>query len=98
MPTPLDAATYQCTLVDTCGNATSQGAALTVQPCGPAPCYANCDQSVVQPVLNVGDFTCFLQRYAQNDAYANCDGSVSAPTLNVADFTCYLQKFAIGCP
>jgi hypothetical protein len=27
-------------------------------------CYPNCDQSTVAPVLNVGDFTCFLQRFA----------------------------------
>jgi hypothetical protein len=29
------------------------------------PCYANCDNSTTPPVLNVGDFTCFLQKYAQ---------------------------------
>ena len=27
-------------------------------------CYANCDGSTNTPVLNVADFTCFLQRYA----------------------------------
>jgi hypothetical protein len=36
--------------------------------CGTVPaalaCYANCDQSTIPPVLNVGDFTCFLQKYA----------------------------------
>jgi outer membrane protein assembly factor BamB len=62
-----------------------------------APCYANCDGSTTQPVLNVADFTCFLQRYASGDAYANCDASTAAPTLNVADFTCFLQKYAAGC-
>jgi hypothetical protein len=49
-------------------------------------------------VLNVGDFTCFLQRYANGEAYANCDGSTAAPVLNVGDFTCFLQKYAAGCP
>jgi len=49
-------------------------------------------------VLNVGDFTCFLQKFASSNAYANCDGSTAAPVLNVADFTCFLQKFAAGCP
>jgi hypothetical protein len=63
----------------------------------PPACYANCDGSTAAPVLNVADFTCFLQRYAALDAYANCDGSTAAPTLNVADFTCFLQKYAAGC-
>jgi hypothetical protein len=61
-------------------------------------CYANCDGSTSVPVLNVSDFTCFLQRFALGDPYANCDGSTSVPTLNVSDFTCFLQKFALGCP
>jgi hypothetical protein len=64
---------------------------------GPAPCYANCDGSTTAPVLNVGDFTCFLQKYAAGDPYANCDQSTTPPVLNVGDFTCFLQKFAAGC-
>jgi hypothetical protein len=63
----------------------------------PFTCYANCDASTGSPVLNVADFTCFLQRYAAGDAYANCDGSTAAPALNIADFTCYLQSYAAGC-
>jgi hypothetical protein len=63
----------------------------------PPPCYANCDGSTQSPVLNVADFTCFLQRYAGQDPYANCDASTSPPQLNVADFTCFLQKYASGC-
>jgi hypothetical protein len=65
---------------------------------GAVPCYANCDGSTAAPTLNVGDFTCFLQRFSAGDGYANCDRSTQAPTLNVADFTCFLQKFAAGCP
>jgi trimeric autotransporter adhesin len=61
-------------------------------------CYANCDCSATQPLANVADFTCFLQKYAAGDPYANCDGSTAQPTLNVADFTCFLQKYAAGCP
>jgi hypothetical protein len=61
-------------------------------------CYANCDCSTTAPVLNVGDFTCFLQRYTAGDPYANCDGSTAPPVLNVADFTCFLQKYVAGCP
>ena len=63
----------------------------------PSVCYANCDGSTQAPVLNVQDFTCFLQKYAAADFYANCDGSTQAPVLNVVDFTCFLQKFAGGC-
>jgi hypothetical protein len=65
---------------------------------GPANCYANCDRSTAAPVLNVADFTCFLQRYAGGESYANCDQSTAVPTLNVADFTCFLQAYAAGCP
>jgi hypothetical protein len=64
----------------------------------PQPCYANCDESTQLPVLNVGDFTCFLQRFAGGDSYANCDQSTAPPVLNVGDFTCFLQRFAQGCP
>jgi hypothetical protein len=67
-------------------------------PLSAGACYANCDASSTAPVLNVADFTCFLQRFAAGDSYANCDGSTTAPTLNVADFTCFLQRFAAGCP
>src|SRR5262249_9693192 len=60
-------------------------------------CYPNCDHSTQPPALNVGDFTCFLQKFAANDPYANCDNSTQPPILNVGDFTCFLQKFAAGC-
>jgi hypothetical protein len=72
-------------------------AILWTRPLVP-PCYANCDGSTIAPVLNVGDFTCFLQRFAAGDSYANCDQSTTAPVLNVGDFTCFLQRFAAGCP
>ncbi len=61
------------------------------------PCYANCDGSTSAPVLNVLDFSCFLNRFAAADSYANCDGSTAAPVLNVLDFACYLNAFAAGC-
>jgi hypothetical protein len=74
---------------------------------GPLPCYANCDESTVAPVLNVDDFTCFINQYAtaqglphtqQVAHYANCDGSTIAPALNVDDFTCFINAYAQGCP
>jgi hypothetical protein len=71
---------------------------MAIQSPAPGGCYANCDNSTTAPILNVGDFTCFLQRFAAGDAYANCDNSTTAPVLNVGDFTCFLQRFAAGCP
>ena len=65
---------------------------------GGTPCYANCDGSTISPVLNVNDFTCFLNRYAAGESYANCDASTIAPVLNVNDFTCFLNSYAVGCP
>lgn len=72
-----------------------QAGDLAVVPA--ATCYANCDASNTPPVLNVLDFTCFLNRFAAADAYANCDGSTTPPVLNVLDFTCFLNRFAAGC-
>jgi hypothetical protein len=61
-------------------------------------CYANCDNSTTAPILNVDDFTCFIQKFAFNDPQANCDGSTTPPVLNVDDFICFIQKFGAGCP
>jgi trimeric autotransporter adhesin len=72
----------------------------------PEPCYANCDGSDVEPVLNVEDFICFVSEFAQGlilpheqqvDHYANCDGSSAVPVLNVDDFLCFMGAFAAGC-
>jgi hypothetical protein len=74
---------------------------------GGGPCYANCDGSTTPPILNVEDFTCFINEFAaaqglpagqQITHYANCDQSTTAPVLNVEDFTCFINKFAQGCP
>ena len=73
-------------------------------------CYPNCDGSTAEPVLNVGDLTCFLQKFAEGlslpfsqqvNHYANCDdGPITCHhgCLNIADFSCFLTKFAAGCP
>jgi hypothetical protein len=74
---------------------------------GAPVCYANCDGSTVAPVLNVDDFTCFINEFASAQGlpheqqvvhYANCDNSTVAPALNVDDFTCFINAFAQGCP
>jgi hypothetical protein len=61
-------------------------------------CYANCDASTTPPILNVLDFSCFLNRFAAGDPYANCDGSTTDPVLTVLDFACFLNRYAAGCP
>ena len=61
-------------------------------------CYANCDNSTTAPILNVLDFSCFLNKFAAGDPYANCDSSTTPPVLNVLDFSCFLNRFAAGCP
>jgi hypothetical protein len=70
-------------------------------------CYPNCDGSTTPPILNVEDFTCFINQFAgasllpheeQVIHYANCDGSTTAPVLNVEDFICFINAFAAGCP
>jgi hypothetical protein len=96
-------AVYFTGLVDTLGTSsttddTAAGMRIIVQAGSGSTCYANCDESTTAPVLNVADFTCFLNRFAAGESYANCDQSTTAPVLNVADFTCFLQSFAAGCP
>jgi len=47
-------------------------------------------------VLNVNDFTCFINLVAAGHPYGNCDGSANTvPTVN--DFQCFMNKFAAGC-
>jgi hypothetical protein len=89
------------------GNTAFRGVAFAPEGSGGAVCYANCDSSTTVPVLNVEDFTCFINSFAigqglppaqQVTAYANCDGSTLSPVLNVDDFTCFINLFAAGCP
>ena len=93
---PENEGTYRCFLNNLCGTLFSATATLTIGASN--PCYANCDGSTIAPILNVNDFTCFLNKYAAGDPYANCDGSTAAPILNVNDFTCFLNSYAAGCP
>jgi murein tripeptide amidase MpaA len=79
---------------------------VRVWGCAAGACYANCDQSTAAPVLNIDDFSCFINRFALAQAlpheqqvadYANCDGSTVPPVLNVDDFGCFINAFALGC-
>jgi phospholipase/lecithinase/hemolysin len=69
-------------------------------------CPANCDNSTEAPILNIEDFTCFINAFAsaqllphaqQINHSANCDQSTTAPVLNIEDFTCFINAFAAGC-
>ncbi len=60
-------------------------------------CPVNCDSSTVAPVLNIADFTCFLNAFAAGTPWANCDASTSPPVLNILDFICFLNRFSVGC-
>lgn len=60
-------------------------------------CYANCDCSMVAPILNVNDFVCFINRFGEESPYANCDASTIPPVLNVNDFLCFMNAFSAGC-
>jgi hypothetical protein len=87
------------------GLGSQMGAGTITASC--AGCYANCDNSSAPPILNVDDFTCFINAFAQASGlphaqqvthYANCDQSTTPPALNVDDFTCFINRFAQGCP
>lgn len=88
---PVHVREFRCVASSQCGSSTSNPSMMTM-------CFANCDCSTTTPVLNVQDFSCFLNRFAAGDPSANCDGSTSQPTLNVQDFACFLNRFATGCP
>ncbi|MBL9032745.1 MAG: choice-of-anchor J domain-containing protein [Phycisphaerae bacterium] len=80
-------------------NSSSESGVFAITPgTWPATCYANCDGSTAAPVLNVNDFTCFLNAFAAGESYANCDGSTTPPVLNVNDFVCFQTRYAAGCP
>ncbi|MBL9031754.1 MAG: choice-of-anchor B family protein [Phycisphaerae bacterium] len=98
--TPSSAVRVRFTVSDTDTSTTEGGIdGVTVwAPTCAVPCYANCDGSTSAPVLNVNDFTCFLNKFAAGDPGANCDGSSTPPVLNINDFTCFINAYAVGCP
>jgi hypothetical protein len=86
--------------------ATTIGALAIREVLSTQPCYANCDNSTTPPILNVEDFSCFINEFAAGSVlpheqqlthYSNCDQSTTAPVLNVEDFSCFINKFAQGC-
>ncbi len=62
-------------------------------------CYADCDQSTGQGVLDIFDFLCFGNRFDQGDPYAcDCDVSTGPGTCDIFDFLCFGNAFNVGCP
>ena len=51
----------------------------------------------MEPILNVNDYLCFINRFNLGDTYANCDDSSTPPILNVIDFLCFMTRFQEGC-
>lgn len=91
----VDRASCEWWVIENGGQVARLGGLAGQAVCG---CYPNCDASTIAPVLNINDFTCFLNRFAAGDPYANCDASTLPPVLNINDFTCFLNAFAAGCP
>lgn len=89
--TAADSGRYDVVITGPCGSIISQQARLTVG------CYANCDGSTGNPVLNIYDFICYQERYSAGDPYANCDGSTTPPVLSVSDFMCFVNRYTAGC-
>jgi hypothetical protein len=89
----VDPATGATTLIGPTGYSDIRGLVFM------SPCYADCQAGGPPPILNVLDFTCFLNRFAAGHPYANCDQSTTPPVLNVADFLCFMNAFAsaAGC-
>jgi hypothetical protein len=79
-----DAATYTCLLSNSCGQALSSPATLSI-----CPADLNCDDQ-----LNLLDFLSFLQLFSQADPRADFNADSQ---INVSDFVAFLNAFAAGC-
>ena len=55
-------------------------------------CYADCDNS---GALNILDFICFGDHYANGNQRADCDLN---GMFNILDYICFGDAFAAGCP
>ncbi|MEZ6171997.1 MAG: hypothetical protein R3B58_03375 [Phycisphaerales bacterium] len=56
-----------------------------------AECYADCDGD---GALDIFDFICFGNEYADNTPYADCD---SNGFFDIFDHFCFSLAYAIGC-
>src|SRR5205814_7743768 len=81
--TPQDTGSYWVLVGNPCLSLESEHAGITVTS---GPCYPNCDNSTIFPILNINDFVCFQSHFFIGDSYANCDQSTTPPVLSVNDF------------
>ncbi len=66
--------------------------------CIPPQCYADCDQNTGPGVLDIFDFLCFQNLFANGDPYScNCDLSTGNNVCDIFDFLCFQNAFASGC-
>ncbi|MCH7791886.1 MAG: hypothetical protein IID31_06365 [Planctomycetes bacterium] len=62
-------------------------------------CYANCDQSTGNEVLDIFDFLCFQNDFVTGNSYAcDCDTSTGPLVCDMLDFLCFQKAFVGGCP
>lgn len=65
----------------------------------PTGCYPDCDQTTGPGVLDIFDFLCFSNAFANNDPYAcDCDTSTGPGVCDIFDFLCFGSAFSAGCP
>ncbi len=63
------------------------------------PCYADCDTTTGEGILDIFDFLCFGNRFAANDPYAcDCDLTTGLGVCDIFDFLCFGNAFNAGCP
>jgi hypothetical protein len=70
------------------------------EPQSTAPaCYSDCDHTTGVGVLDIFDFLCFGNHFANSNSYAcNCDLSTGLNVCDIFDFLCFGNDFASGCP
>ena len=62
-------------------------------------CYSDCDKTTGVGVLDIFDFLCFGNHFANGDSFAcNCDLSTGPNVCDIFDFLCFGNDFALGCP
>ena len=61
-------------------------------------CYADCDTEG-HATLDIFDFLCFGNRFANGDSYAcDCDITSGIGVCDIFDFLCFGNAFTAGCP
>ena len=62
-------------------------------------CYADCDQSMGNEVLDIFDFLCWQNDFVTGNSYAcDCDTSTGPLVCDMLDFLCFQRAFMAGCP